>query len=428
MGAMAVIGKRSCLVVMGAVLALSFGCNRDGGGQSSATTPATSTGRASTGEPNTGTTMSVEVGTSSGAAFASSSGAVQPELWQWDLPPGFPVPYVPEANPMSAAKVELGRHLFYDVRLSVNGTTSCATCHQQELAFTDGLAHAVGATGMEHPRGAMALANVGYASTLAWANPNLLELETHALAPMFGIDPVELGLVDEADVIAKISDDDTYAQLFAVAYPDQVEPLSLQNVTYAIASFERTLISGRAPFDRFFFQADEAAISESAKRGFDLFLAPFACHYCHFSFNYTDATYFPALSSRPMPFHNIGLYNLDDDGGYPEPNTGLFAATGEAADMGRFKAPTLRNIMLTAPYMHDGSVATIEEVVQHYADRGRTIDAGPLAGIGGNNPHLDSQMPQTVELSEQDMTDIVAFLESLTDDEFIANPDFGDPW
>ncbi|MEM7157918.1 MAG: MbnH family di-heme enzyme [Myxococcota bacterium] len=354
-------------------------------------------------------------------------GVEEPEPWVWDLPPGFPVPYVPPENPMTAEKVELGRHLFYDERLSVNGTTSCATCHRQELAFTDGLARGVGATGQEHSRGAMSLANVVYASTFGWGNPTLLSFEEHALLPLFGDDPIEMGLIDEADIVGRVADDPTYVDLFEQAYPDQAQPMTLNNIAGSLASFQRTLISGRSPFDEWFYEGNEEAISESAKRGYDLFHFPGECFYCHFSFNFSDAVYFAELPERTTPFHNIGLYNIDGQGAYPQGNTGIHAVTGDPEDMGRFKSPTLRNIMVTGPYMHDGSIGTLEEVLDHYGAGGRTITEGPHAGVGSDNPYLDVFM-RNFELNDHQVDDLMALFESLTDEEFLTNPAFSNPW
>lgn len=365
-----------------------------------------------TGEPGDGST-----GT---APDTSSTGAPDdpppPEPWAWDLPPGFPEPYVPADNPMSAAKVELGRHLFYDTRLSADGTFACATCHRQELAFTDGLPRAEGVTGELHPRGSMSLVNVAYASSLAWANPTLLDLEEQALGPMFGTDPVELGLVDEADVLARIGDDPTYDELFTAAFPDEDEPMSLDNVTKAIASFERTIIAGRSPFDRWFFDGDESAVSDAAKRGWDLFNFPGECTYCHFNFAWSDSTYFADLPERTLVFHNTALYNLDGAGAYPEGNEGLMRFSGDPADMGAFKSPSLRNITETAPYMHDGSIDTLEGVLEHYARGGRV--STPLADIRMRRFDLDAAM----------VADFMAFFASLSDDGVLTDPTLSDPW
>ncbi len=428
------VDPRTMSLSLGALALLLGGCADDGPGQLPPE-PAGSSSSEDTGDDQPGTTGSSldQTGDSTtGEAPSREPGGdpepiPEPEPWVWDLPTGFPVPYVPEDNPMSAAKVELGRHLFYDERLSVNGTTSCATCHQQEFAFTDGLPEGVGATGEHHTRGSMSLANVVYASTLGWGNPEVLSLEDQALAPLFGTAPVEMGLVDEADVIARIADEPRYPELFEQAYPGQAQPMTVTNIVGAIASFERTLISGRSPFDRWFYDYDESAISESAKRGYERFHNQFECFYCHFSFNFSNAVYFESLPSRPTPFHNVGLYNLDQDGAYPTPNTGLYGFTGDPEDMGKFKAPTLRNITVTGPYMHDGSIPTLEGVMEHYAVGGRTIDEGPLAGVGADNPHKDVLMTE-FDLTEQSLEDAMALFESLTDEEFLSNPAFSNPW
>ncbi|MBL8743193.1 MAG: di-heme enzyme, partial [Myxococcales bacterium] len=198
--------------------------------------------------------------------------AVGDPPWVWDLPAGFPVPKVPVDNPMTAAKVELGRHLFYDVRMSANQTQSCASCHQQALAFTDGRAQAVGSTGEVHPRSAMALGNVAYSVSLTWASPLLRELEPQALVPMFGTTPVELGMDGkDAELLSRLESEPVYGPLFAAAFPDEQDPITIENVTRALSTFQRTLISGGSPFDRYAFGDEPDALSESAERGLDLF-------------------------------------------------------------------------------------------------------------------------------------------------------------
>src|SRR5215469_2460499 len=169
--------------------------------------------------------------------------------YDWNLPKGFPRPYVPADNPMNASKAELGRYLFYDKRMSVNGKESCGSCHRQELAFTDGRARAEGTTGQSHPRSAMSLVNVAYAPTLTWANPTLDSLEQQALIPMLGEDPVELGLKGhEAEFLNAIEHDPIYRDLFPRAFPGGGEIYTLQNVTKAIAAFERSIVSVRSPY------------------------------------------------------------------------------------------------------------------------------------------------------------------------------------
>ena len=178
--------------------------------------------------------------------LAATLFAGQTAPYVWDLPPGFPPPKVPADNPMTPAKVDLWRHLFYDTRMSVNGRFSCATCHQQAHAFADTRPRGVGATGAVHPRGSMSLANVAYSPVLTWANPTMRRLELQALVPMFGEDPVELGLSGKEQVlIRRLKAERRYAPLFAAAFPNEQDPFTLVNITRAIASFERTLISGR---------------------------------------------------------------------------------------------------------------------------------------------------------------------------------------
>jgi cytochrome c peroxidase len=368
----------------------------------------------STAEPDADAGVSVDAGLPPQAEFL-------------DIPPGFPVPVVPEDNPLSVAKIELGRHLFYDTRLSANGTQSCASCHEQAKAFTDGRALAQGSTGEQHPRSSMSLANVAYLNVLTWGNPLMDTLETQALVPMFGKEPVELGLVDESALVTSLSTEPYYAEAFAEAFPGDADPLTLRNIVHALSSFERTLISGRSPYDRW-LEGEEGAISPAAVRGYDLFNGhPFECFHCHGTFNFNDSiTYVGNEGTSPL-FHNTGLYNIDGQGAYPAPNTGVYEITGHGPDMGNFRAPTLRNISVTAPYMHDGSIATLSDVLDHYAAGGRHVTEGPNLGEGSSNP-LKSNLLTGFELSEQERADAIAFLESLTDEAFLTDPRFGNPW
>ena len=320
-----------------------------------------------------------------------------------DLPKGFPNPRIPADNPMSEVKVRLGRYLFYDQRLSVNGTQSCGTCHRQELAFTDGRAISVGSTGQQHPRSAMSLVNVAYAATLTWSNPNLRSLEQQALVPMFADRPVELGLRGrDAALLATLRNEPIYRDLFPQAFPAASDPFTIVNVTRALAAFERTIISARSPYDRFHVDGEQDAISESAKRGETVFFSdPVAgCFRCHNGFNFSDGR-----------FHNTALYNP-----YPQPNSGMFEHTCKPADAGKFKTPSLRNIALTSPYMHDGSIPTLEAVLDHYSSGGRAHA----------NPNKDPRMHK-FELTAQNRADLLAFLPILTDEEFIHDPSFSNP-
>lgn len=359
--------------------------------------------------------------------------------FEWRLPPGFPLPEVPAGNPMSAAKVELGRHLFYDRRLSGNDHFACASCHRQELAFTDGRARATGTTGERHPRGAMSLTGVAYNVTFAWADPGLTSLEEQARVPMFNRSPVELGVEgDGTAMVELLARDPEYDAMFAAAFPVHAagERISVETVVQAIAAFERTLISGDSAYDRRVYLDDSDAMSEAAKRGMRLFFSErVGCFHCHGGINFSgpmvsaDAPRSrPTGRDRHAGFHNTGLYNLGPKGGlYPADNPGLAEHTSRRRDVGRFRAPTLRNVALTAPYMHDGSIATLEDVIEHYAAGGRTISAGPYAGIGWTNPHKSPRV-QGFPLSGTDKGDLVAFLESLTDQGFVTDPRFADPF
>lgn len=340
------------------------------------------------------------------------------------LPKGFPKPLIPANNPMTAAKALLGRYLFYDKRISANGTASCATCHRQEMAFTDGRARALGATGQSHPRSSMSLVNVAYNNAFNWSDPGVHSLEEQVLKPMFSTKPVELGVV-KADLLRLIRSDATYRALFPQAFPGEASAFTVGNVAKAIASFERTIVSAGSAYDRFHFLGDSNAIPESAKRGEFLFFLDYggpSCFRCHDGFNFSDAA-----GSLPVEFHNTGLYNVAGPLSYRAPNLGLYEHTKRTADIGKFKAPTLRNIALTAPYMHDGSIATLEEVVDHYAAGGRTIGSGPFAGVGHENRAKD-KLIHGFFMTPRNRADLVAFLVSLTDKGVTRDEKFADPW
>lgn len=349
--------------------------------------------------------------------------------FQWRTPSWAPTPVAPADNPMSEAKVELGRHLFYDKRLSRENTMSCGTCHQQAKAFTDGLATPVGVTGERHTRGSMSLTNVGYLPVLTWANPNLKRLEQQALMPMFGEHPVEMGMAGrEQELFARLKGDARYPAMFAEAFPETKGEISLSTITKAIAAFQRTLISLDAPYDRYRYGGEPQAISASAKRGEALFFSEkFECYHCHAGFTFTDNVQHSRLAFPEIGFHNNALYNVNSVGGYPKTSPGLSEFSQREEDVGKFRTPTLRNIALTAPYMHDGSIATLEEVLQHYAAGGRTIHTGENKGVGANNSNK-SNFIVGFDLSKAELDDMLAFLQSLTDERFITNPRFADPF
>lgn len=351
--------------------------------------------------------------------------------WSWSLPAFFPEPKVPPDNPMSAEKVELGRFLFHDRRLSGNGRQACSSCHRQDKAFTDGRGQAIGSTGEPHPRGAQQLSNVVYNATMTWANPSLVTLERQMETPLFGESPVEMGVTDatKALVLQRVRDDTgiaRYRERFASAFPGESDPVTWTNVIKAIASFQRSLISGDSRYDRWL--AGKAVLTDAEQRGMTLFFGEKAeCFHCHGSFNFNDQIVHAASRIVETPFHNTGLYNLGGIGAFPEPNRGVFELTARADDMGRFRAPSLRNVEVTAPYMHDGSVADLDEVLRIYAAGGRRLTTGANAGDGRTNPYK-SDLISRIDLSPAEQADIVAFLKTLTDTAFLADPRHADPF
>ncbi|AGC48866.1 di-heme cytochrome-c peroxidase [Myxococcus stipitatus DSM 14675] len=364
------------------------------------------------------------------AAGCGDSGPEQPAppAYVWDLPAGFPEPFVPETNPMSEAKVELGRHLFFDKRLSGNGTMACGSCHEQARAFSDGKATPVGSTGDAVPRNAPGLANVAYLDTYTWANPLLTTLESQALVPLFGEHPTELGLTSRLEeVLQRFREDARYPELFRKAFPNDADPVSRESIAKALASFQRTLLSGGSPYDRY-LQGESSALSASARRGMELFFGERAeCYHCHSGRHLSNS--FRSKDSKPQPpqFFNTGLYDLNGKGAYPPQNPGLYEFTHDVLDQGRFRVPQLRNAELTAPYMHDGSIPTLEAVIEHYMAGGRNVVEGPYAGDGRLNPNKDP-LVRPFELSDSEKGDLVAFLKSLTDTAFLTDPRFSNPW
>ena len=317
------------------------------------------------------------------AALASSRLPAQ-AAYKWALPAGFPPPPVPADNPMSEAKVSLGRHLFYDTRLSGNGTQSCATCHEQSRAFTDGRrakrrVHRRGASSRQHEpgqRGLRASADVGQPVVHAPRGSGAgADVRRH---------PIELGL----DGRIRGSDRRAGATYQRCSAPPSTRRAdSRDNIVKAIAAFERSIVSARSPYDRYHFDRDEAAISERRNAA--------RCCFTAVRFPASPATAGSTSRTRwarrgvPWRWSSTtpGCTTCRGLLSYPTENAGVFDITRNAADVGKFKAPTLRNIAVTAPYMHDGSVATLEEAIDHYAAGGRTIASGPNAGVGRDNPN-----------------------------------------
>jgi cytochrome c peroxidase len=335
--------------------------------------------------------------------------------YDWNLPKGFPSPLVPNDNPMSDEKVALGKALFFDVNLSFNQSISCASCHQPEFAFSEFQKIAVGSTGQRHRRNTQSLVNVAYNSNLTWAHSGLNQIEQQILIPMFSENPIELGITGyETDVLQRF-DTLSYSKLFKQAFDAGAD---FDKIVKALASYVRSLTSFASPFDEYAYQSNDAAMSDEAKRGMELFFSEkFECFHCHGGFNFTQSSQHENQRLDLRPFHNTGLYNVDDTGAYPEYDQGLIEVTLQSKDMGRFRAPTLRNVEVSAPYMHDGSLATLDDVIEFYAAGGR--------GRGATNP-LKSAFLAGFELQLQQKQDLIAFLQSLTDRQFL-NSNLDDP-
>lgn len=286
---------------------------------------------------------------------------------------------------MSAVKVALGRRLFADPRLSVTGRYSCASCHDPARAFTDGRGVAIGATGEALSRSAMTLFNTAYNITFGWSEPDVQSLEAQMLKPLFNAHPVELGLAGRQDAVCTtLRGEPRYARAFAAAFPESRAALTFDHVVKAIAAYERSLISGNSPFDRYVFNGEHDALTPDAKRGMALFFSPRAgCSACHSGLNFAG--------------------NWRDSQG----ETGSASFAGNGLDSAPMRVPTLRNIALTAPYMHDGRFPTLPAVLEHYASVAARARSQKEATA---DPRLAA-----FDLSAAERSDLIRFLESLTD-------------
>ncbi len=347
------------------------------------------------------------------------------------VPKHFALPRIPDFNVPTAAKIDLGRYLFYDTQLSANQTQACASCHVQTLAFADGELTPVGSTGEVLVRNSQGLANAMYHATLTWASDAFFDFENQLQVPIRADNPIELGVTEAhaAEVLARFDADPLYVEKFAAAFPDAEPGATLNKIIYALASFCRTMISGNSAYDRY-LQGDDTALTQQEKQGLQLFNGEkFECFHCHaginFSTSYIDNNSNP--DTQTYPFFNNGLYNIGGLGDYPEIDQGLHGLTQKPNHRGLFRPQSLRNVALTAPYMHDGSIATLREVIEHYANGGRVIASGPFAGDGRANP-MKSGLIRGFDATDEEVEAVVAFLTALTDYDFINNPKFSNPF
>ena len=328
--------------------------------------------------------------------------------WLPPLPPGIGQPPVPEEYPVTAAKVQLGRWLFYEPGLSVTGELACAGCHHQERAFAGREAVETGALGHATPRNSPGLANLAWARVFTWANPVLESLETQAIVPLFGDTPVEMGAgLQPVDRLRDMLEEKPWPGLWAAAFNGEAPGEDAwQRVTEALAAFQRALISLDSPYDRW-LAGDHSGWQEDQERGRRLFFGRAGCSGCH-----SGPFLSLAWAGPPDPailFRNTGLYVRSA----PE-NPGLAEFTLTTRDEGKFRIPSLRNVAVTAPYMHDGSLTTLEAVLDHYRRGGRPHPARDPAIV-------------PLDLGDDEVDDLLAFLRSLTDPVFLSRPDFADP-
>ncbi len=303
-------------------------------------------------------------------------------------PLGLPSVPIPADNPPTAETIALGRRLYYDPILSVDNTIACATCHNPEFGFTDGQQFSTGVKGQKGGRNAPTVINAAYNITQFWDGRSP-SLEKQAEGPVQN--PLEMANKLEG-AAQKLWADASYRAAFEKAFGPG--PITYEKVEKAIASFERTVISGNSPFDRYFYGANKSALSASARRGLEVFRDPQKgnCAACH-TIGEKDALF------TDNKFHNIGV-GADYRGNYKD--VGRYNVTHNEADKGAFKTPTLRNIAKTGPYMHDGSLKTLKDVMDFYV------------GGGNSNPHLDKEIRALDFLSGPQRADLGAFLESLT--------------
>lgn len=322
-------------------------------------------------------------------------------------------------------RLELGQRLFFDTRLSFNKTKSCASCHDPEFAFSDGYRRSSTATGDITRRNAPTLLNAYSLQFLNWTEPGTVSLEQQHRRPLFAKDPVELGASGHEDKILKrIRDDQKYSDLFAVSFPAQKAPVQFENVISLIADYVKSLQSVSSPYDQY-LNGDSTALNESEKAGMKLFFSnKTQCAACHTPPLFTLAG---SSKSTESVYRNVGLYNVGNTGRYPSRDYGMAMTTGNTLDDGKFRIPTLRNVAITAPYMHDGSVRSLRDVLAIYEAGGRVINEGPDAGDGTKHPYKDPLL-KGFDLTEPERRSLIDFLHALSDTTWRDDPKFRNPF
>ncbi len=314
---------------------------------------------------------------------------------------------------------QLGHYLFFDTRLSLNNTKSCASCHNPAFAFSDGYRTSITALGDNVLHNAPSLINSVYLKKYDWANTNATNFLQQIKRPLYGNHPTELGLNKHIVELQKqFAKDSLYKVLFKQAFPNADSLFTLLQIEIAITEYEKTLVSTESQFDK-------EELNINAYNGLKLFASKrLNCITCHPPPYFTLATQTNNIDSI---YANIGLYNVDNKNKYLENDEGLSVLTHQQKDNGRFKIPSLRNVMLTAPYMHDGSVATIEEVIEIYARGGRNVDYGKNKGDGKLNTNKN-KLITGFELSTKEKQDLIEFLTALTDSTIFYKQSFQNPF
>ena len=300
-----------------------------------------------------------------------------------------PNTYVPADNPLTKEKIELGRAIFFDKRMSKDNTIACASCHMAKKGFTDGMPVSTGIKGLKGGRSAPVSFNRVYSKAQFW-DGRAATLEDQSIGPF--ANPIEHGFANHDEMVAKMKKMPGYRKLFQEVFGGEI---TIQDVGRAVASFQRTVLSGNSAVDKYDLGGDQNALSDSAKRGLELFRGKARCTRCHSGFNFTDEK-----------FHNLGI-GWDDN----KVDLGRYMETKNPEDIGAFKTPTLREIARTAPYMHDGRFKTLEEVVKFY-NQG-----------GVKNPHQDNTIIP-LEMTDEEQQDLVAMLKSLNGEgwQHVASP------
>ncbi len=330
----------------------------------------------------------------------------------------------PKAN-VEESQISLGRHLFYDQRLSYNNTKSCSSCHDPKFAFTDGYKKSIGIYGDLHQRNSLPLFNITNTKYFTRTDTSKKEVEQQMDNPLFNEHPPEMGIKGhEAEVLNRISKENVYKELLTKAFPNQ--KLNFSIIKKSIAAFIKTIQSYNSPYDAY-KKGDSTAMSIAAKNGMQLFFSQkLNCGNCHGGENF-NIPVFKNKNGETDFYYNIGLYNIDGNGAYPAEDQGVYQHTKNNTDIGRFKVPTLRNLFYTAPYYHDGSESDLGKVIDNYANGGREIASGVNKGNGSLNQYKHTAISGFI-LTAKEKNDLINFLFSLNDSTLLKNKTYSNPF